>query len=55
VEPIIVNYPEEARQQGIVGKVLLQLYIDAAGNVRKAEVVTSPFHQAVLMRFEGCR
>lgn len=35
------EYPRRAREQGIEGRVTLQLLVDASGNVREARVLTS--------------
>jgi protein TonB len=40
--PITPVYPEEARRTGIEGKVLVLLYIDEHGNVKKVEIEKSP-------------
>lgn len=42
LSPISPKYPEEARRTGIEGKVLVLLYIDESGNVKKVEVQKSP-------------
>lgn len=42
LSPISPKYPEEARRTGIEGKVLVLLYIDELGNVKKVEVQKSP-------------
>jgi protein TonB len=36
-------YPEEAKKLGVMGKVVLEMNIDARGNVTKATVVSSNF------------
>ncbi len=40
--PISPVYPEEARRNGVEGKVLLLIYIDEQGNIKKAEIQKSP-------------
>jgi TonB family protein len=42
LSPISPKYPEEARRTGLEGKVLVLLYIDEMGNVKKVEVQKSP-------------
>lgn len=42
LSPISPKYPEEARRTGIEGKVLVMLYIDELGNVKKVEIQKSP-------------
>jgi protein TonB len=42
MSPINPVYPEEARRTGIEGKVILMLYIDELGNVKKVEIQKSP-------------
>jgi protein TonB len=40
--PIEPKYPEEARRQGVEGRVMMQVYIDTSGVVDKVEVLKSP-------------
>lgn len=40
--PIDPPYPPEAEKNGIEGQVLLRIYIDEYGKVRKVEVLKSP-------------
>ncbi len=42
VTPINPKYPEEARRIGVEGRVMLLIYIDENGNVKKVEVQKSP-------------
>lgn len=42
LSPISPKYPEEARRTGIEGRVILLLYIDESGIVKKVEVQKSP-------------
>ena len=44
VEGVTPNYPPEAREQNLTGKVMLLLTVDATGTVVKSEVVTSSGH-----------
>jgi TonB family protein len=40
--PIEPSYPEEARRQGIEGRVVMQIYIDKTGVVRNVEILKTP-------------
>lgn len=42
LSPIQPAYPEDARRAGIEGRVLMLIYIDETGTVRKVEVQKSP-------------
>lgn len=42
LEEVTVPYPEGAKEQRIGGTVVLKVTLDAAGVVKKAEVVESP-------------
>lgn len=55
ISPIEAVYPEEARRQGIEGKVVMQVFIDAGGMVQKvlvvnatAELLAEPARKAVM-------
>ena len=36
------KYPEQAKNEGIEGKVILEILIDGNGNVRKATLIDGP-------------
>ena len=42
LSPIQPVYPEDARRAGVEGRVLMLIYIDETGTVRKVEVQKSP-------------
>ena len=54
-----VVYPEMAHRAGIMGKVFLELFIDAKGKIRKIDVLKEDpvgygFADAAIAAFDGC-